>query len=326
MRAEIASLEGRTLSEVEAEAQEKREHRQQAELSQQERSQERQKERQANRAVDGSALEVPETFDDQVRQAKTAVERAFRDGVTRQTVRFALIPPEEVLNQDRQWPGGAQQMSREAAVPLTRELLRQVRAPTGDTAATTSTTADGGGGFTKPPTVQSQDIWDFDGSALITAESTVGPSDDVQALVLPNTDVKYTKDIRTIDEVMNDRLFLLINPFWRNIESWGFNLLAPNAPKLAQQVIFDKGYDETYVLMKKSVRGEDCVCLKAYPYDWQLYAYADDEYWPNQSYLVRLGSTKEEPTAADFAKLLEQREEFKLSKNMRQMQRLMKDD
>mmetsp|Transcript_9790 Transcript_9790/g.12924 ORF Transcript_9790/g.12924 Transcript_9790/m.12924 type:complete len:383 (-) Transcript_9790:57-1205(-) len=318
MRAEIAALEGRTVTEVEAEAKQERENRRQALLDQEKQSLKRRTEYAKDRKIDGSMMEVPETFEDQVVQARVAVERAFRDGVTRQTIRFELIPEGQVLNEDRQWPGGAQEMYREAAGPLTRELLKQVKAPTKQDTAPNQ--------FVKPPTVKSQDIWDFDGSALITAESSVGPSADVQAMVLPNTDVKYTKDIATINEAMGDRLFLLVNPFWRDLESWGFNIMAPNAKKMAQDIIFDKGYDETYVLLKKSVRGEDCVCLKAYPYDWQLYAYADDEYWPNRSILVRLGSTKHEPKATDFAKLLEKREEFKMSKNMRQMQRLMNKD
>ena len=318
MREEIASLEGKTVTEVETEARESKEAREQAMLDQQRRSQERRKEYDEERKFDGSMLEVPEIFEEQVMQAKSTVERAFRDGVKRQTIRFALIPEGETLNEDRQWPGGAQQMYREAAGPLTRELLRLCRAPTKNDTSVND--------FVKPPTVKSQDVWDFDGSALVTAESSIGPSADIQALVLPNTDVKYIKDIDTISKAMGERLFLLVNPFWRDVESWGFNILAPNAKKLAQEVIFDQGYEETYVLLKKSVRGEDCVALKSYPYDWQLYAYADDEYWPGRSYLIRLGSTKLEPKSSDFAKLLDEREEFKMSKNMRQVQRMMNND
>ncbi len=41
------------------------------------------------------------------------------------------------------------------------------------------------------PSIKTQDIWDFDGSALITAEAAQGPSGDVKALVFPNTDMKY---------------------------------------------------------------------------------------------------------------------------------------
>ena len=331
MRAEIATLEGKTVDQVEAEAQEKRQQRQDAAAAaviQKEEQKKQQEEWKVANRSNGSFLTVPETFQDQVTQAKAAVERAYQDGQTTQTIRFALLPEGEMLNEDRQWPGGAQQMYRSAAGPLTRELLRQLRP--------NKTNLDD---IRQAPTVTSKDIWDFDGSAMITSE---GNGQNVQAMVLPNTDVKYVKDIGDLrrkqeqqsslvdqeGESNGSGLFVLVNPFWRNVDSWGFNLLAPNAKNLAQQEIFDDGlFPETYVLLQKSVRGEDCIALKAYPYDWQLYAYADNyEYYGGGSYVVRLGSTKDEPTASDFAKLLDQRDEFKLSKNMRQMQRMLNRD
>lgn len=337
MREEVAALTGSTVEEVEREAALKKQQlaavEEKAAQERQERALQRQqqsKDSSDRRKADGSFLEVPETPDDQIWQAKAAVERAFRDGkITRQIVRFALVPENETLNQeDRQWPGGAQQMYREAAGPLTRALLQQVRAPTkdnddgdgdddNDKKSATSATY-----LSKQPVVQSQDIWDFDGSALVTAQHD-RPSADVQALVLPNTDDKYTRDIAAIDEAMGDRLFLLVNPFWRDIDSWGFNLLAPNAKQAAREAIFDRGFEETYAVLQKSVRGEDCVAVKAYPYDWQLFAYAEQDYWPYGEYTVHLGSTAQEPTSTDFAALLEQRDEFRLSKNMRQMQRIL---
>jgi hypothetical protein len=259
MRAEIAKLEGDTKTRN---SQEQQQQQEQQIISKAAAERLEQKQAKNQRISDGRFLKVPETFEDQIRQAATAVEQAFQDGVTRQIVRFALIPQDEVLNKDRQWPGGAQQMYRQAAGPLTRGLLSQVNAPTGELKLNE---------FTKKPTVKSQDIWDFDGSALVTAEAEAGPKGDVQALVLPNTDNKYTNDIETISKAMGDRLFILANPFWRNIESWGINLLAPGAKQRAQDVIFDGGFQETYSLLQKSVRGEDCIALKCYPYDWQLY-------------------------------------------------------
>lgn len=319
MREEVAELTGTSVEEVEQEAAAKKKQladiAAKAAADREERKQKASENKQRNTAG-GRNLEIPETPDDQVWQAKAAVERAFKDGITRQIVRFALVPEGETLNQeDRLWPGGAQEMYRRAAGPLTRELLQQVRAPTKGEATE----------FSKQPNVKTQDIWDFDGSALVTAEHE-SPSADVQAMVLPNTDNKYTDDISTIDGAMGDRLFMLVNPFWRDIESWGFNLLAPGAKEKANAAIFDRGFQETYCVIQKSVRGEDCVALKAYPYDWQLYAYAESEYWPYDEYSVHLGSTVDEPKTSDFTKLLEQREEFKLSKNMRQMQRMLNKD
>jgi hypothetical protein len=319
IREEIAAMSGTSLQELEAEAAVKRQQRAAIEESSQLERQERQRLRDERKKTDTSGrmnLQVPETPDDQVWQAKAAIERAFKDGLTRQIIRLALVPENERLNFERLWPGGARQIYREAVGPLTREILKQVKAPTKQHPSDESSL------WTKKPVVKSQDIWDFDGSALITAEHE-SPSADVQALVLPNTDDKYTKDIATIDQAMGDRLFLLVNPFWRNLDSWGINILAPGAKNHAQKVIFERGFTETYCVIQKSVRSEDCVAIKAYPYDWQLFAYRESDEWPSTEYCVHLGSTEHEPKSEDFVKLLEQREEFKLTKNMRQMQRMM---
>lgn len=314
IRAEAAALEGRSVEDVEREATEKRQQTRDQEVQRVAARLEGQRTatetKSATRTVGGGlSLTLPETPEDQVWLAKQAVERAYKDGLTRQTVRFALVPEGETLHQeDRQWPGGAAQMYRRAAGPLTRELLRVVRTDPEP--------------LSKQPQVTSQDVWDFDGSALITSQAVNGPEHNVQALVFPNTDNKYARDIQAIDATMQSRLFLLVNPFWRDLSSWGFNLLAPKAQELAQEAIFDKGFSETFVLVQKSVRGEDCVALKAYPYDWQLYVYADSTDWPYREEIIHLGATAIEPTSSDFATLLADRPEFKLSKNMRQLQRM----
>jgi hypothetical protein len=324
MREEIALLEGRSVEDVEEEAQMKaKQNRERIEKGEADREVSRartKEERQSVLLTDGSFLEVPDTADDQVRQAAAAVERAFKDGINRQTVRFALVPEDETLNEkDRQWPGGAAQMYREAAGPLTKALLSEVRAIVEPNDQT-----DAKAGYR--PKVKAQDVWDFDGSALVTAEAPSGAANDVQALVFANTDDKYSKDISKIDEGMKECLFLLVNPFWRNLESWGFNILAPNAKKLAQNAIFDKGFNETYCLLQRSVQGEECVALKAYPYDWQLYVYLENPYWPYTDEVIHLGSTRDEPTTTNFTTFLKERDEFKMSKNMRQMQRMMGKD
>ncbi|GAX13883.1 hypothetical protein FisN_5Lh221 [Fistulifera solaris] len=298
LRAEIATMEGKTIHEVESEAKEKKDREIKAA--------EERKNRRANEVpLDrGRMVEVPVTRDDMVAQAARAVERAYRDGVTRQTVRFFLLQEKDSFTSSNQWPGGAQQMYREAAKPLARELLRSIRVSSEQILS---------------PVVKDQEIWDFDGSALHSAEAQEGAKFDVQALVFPNTDVKYIKDIETIDHDMKDRLFLLVNPFWRSIDSWGINLLAPGAKKKAQKVIFDRGFDETYVCLRFSCRGEECVAIKAYPYDWQIFAYLEDGYGMETP--IRLGCCKEEPKSELVTTLLNGRPEFKFSKNMRQMSR-----
>lgn len=322
LRAEIAEAEGKTLEEVEDEAKAKkqdenlRQTRRREEIS---AAKQKRLEDNASRGSDTNGegfVQVPVTFDDMVRQAARAVERAFQDGKTRQTVRFNLIGEEEGATEENEFPGGSKQMYRESGRPLTDALLREVRAPTKnvDTFPEERRTN---------PDLKAQDIWDFDGTALHVAEAAEGPSADIQAMVFPNTDNKYLEDIDKVSDAMGKRLFLLVNPFWRDVESWGFNILAPGAKKRAQEVIFGKNaFDETYSMMLFSVRGEKCVAIKAYPYDWQLFAFREDDYNQNEEYVIRLGSCKDSPTSSYITGLLNERPEFKETKTMRQMKKL----
>lgn len=295
LRAEIAALEGKSVEQVEKEAKEKKD----AIIEAQRKSKEA-------RAIvtpfdKGRMLNIPESTDEMITQAARAIETAYREGIKRQTVRLALVAEGETMMELNQWPGGAQQMYREAAKPLTRELLKEIKSSPEQFL---------------PPNVVDKDVWDFDGSALMTAEAKEGAEDDVQALIFANTDVKYVRDIAALDESAGDRLLLLVNPFWRNLESWGVNLMAPGAKKLAKKTIFDVGYDETYVFLRFSVRGELCAAVKAYPYDWQIFAYLEDGTGYERP--IRLGSNETEPTSAFITDLLNEREEFKETKIMRQ--------
>ncbi|KAL7492670.1 hypothetical protein ACHAWT_001722 [Skeletonema menzelii] len=314
LREEAATMSGKTLQEVEDEAKQQK-------LAQERIVEKARKEREQSSGSRSSMqiLPVPDDAKAQNEQAAAAVERAFKDGITRQTVRFALIGEDEAMSGElNEFPGGAKQMYRECGRPLTEALLRELRIT-----PKTNGSSDDNEQITSastPPTVTAEDIWDFDGSAIIS-------TNDVQALVFPNTDMKYLKDIEAIDKKVGpDGLFLVVNPFWRNVESWGFNILAPNGKKRAQEVIFDKGYQVTYAVLRFSVRGEDCVAVKSYPYDWQMYAYREDPSWFNQQVPIWLGKSKEEPTSSQFTELLNSRPEFKMSKNMRQMQRMMGND
>ncbi|KAL3933296.1 MAG: hypothetical protein SGBAC_010464 [Bacillariaceae sp.] len=379
LRAEIAAMEGKTVEQVNQEAQQKKQDEQDRLVLQAEENAVKMAERKAKASTTGtgdqgrSFVQLPNTVDDMIRQASRAVERAYEDGKTRQTVRFHLVPYDnnEIANsnnryqnsnnynvlEENQWPGGAQQMYREAAKPMTTDLLREIRIttspPPSTTKTTTATTAktamdDSQEAAAEASTTSSskqqqqpqqqqwsapkiiqQDIWDFDGSALHTAEASVGASGDIQALVFANTDVKYIRDIDEISTAMGkDRLFLLVNPFWRNLDSWSFNILAPKAKEKAQKIIFDVdedgvgGYDETYVNMVFQVRGEKCIAIKAYPYDWQIFAMREDDYYPSQEYSIRLGSSQKEPTSSLVTKLLNERPEFKETKTMRQFRKL----
>ena len=310
LREEAAAMSGKTLNEVEAES--KREKK---------LLEDRQREMQTLLESNGDSrksasriIPVPDDSQSMVQQAASAIERAFKDGKVRQTVRFALLTEdEEMSGEQNEWPGGAKQMFREAGCPLTEALLREVYVGASGQSSVSST-------------ITTKDVWDFDGSAICKATSENSES-DVTALIFPNTDAKYLKDIDNISkDVGPDRLFLLINPFWRNVDSFGFNILQPNGKKRAQEVVFDNGYDVTYAVLRISARGEDCVAVKAYPYDWQMYAYREDPSWFNKQIPIWLGSSEEEPKSAQITELLNARPEFKMSKNMRQMQRMMGND
>lgn len=320
IRQQLAELEGKSVSQVEDEAEQEKNMRLKrlAEMSAKSSSKPKSK------RTTNTMLYVPETIEEQTRQAAFAIERAFQDNITRQTVRLALVQegkPITPAEEENGWPGGAKQMYREAGRPLTEALLSEIRAPA---KALQTEEEKNSGKENYPPEIVAQDIWDFDGTGIVSSQAAAGPSGDVQAMVFPNTDVKYLKDIAKVHKSFGkERLILLVNPFWRNVESWGFNILAPNAKKKAQETVFDcegGGFQETYVLSRFSARGEDCVALKAYPYDWELFAYIEDYSYggPIQT-AVRLGSSKEEPTSAMFTELLNEREEFKMNKTMRQL-------
>jgi len=330
VRAELASLEGKSLDQVEEEAAKEKEQRERLITESKAASEAAMFKRKssADKTRGLPVVYVPTNIEEQSVQAAMAIERAFQDGITRQTVRLALIntrETEEIGVEDEDFVGGAKQMYRESGKPLTTALLKEVRAVATDIQSEDDK-KKGAGKEKLPPTIKAQDIWDFDGSALITSEAAAGPSGDVQALVFPNTDVKYLKDIEQIHKTLGkDRLFLLVNPFWRNVESWGFNILAPNAKKKAQDVVFDcdgGAFEETYVLKRFSARGEDCVALKVYPNDWEMFAFLEDYSFGRPiPTAMRLGSSKEEPKLSDFSELLNEREEFKLNKTMRQLNR-----
>ena len=304
VRADIAALEGKSLDQVEQEAKEKKDLALLVQTAALDAKKQPSTSANGSRVDYGKLLDVPTGAEDMIYQAARAVERAYADGIHRQTVRLALVTEGKGIQEINEWPGGSAQMYREAAKPLTMDLLKTIRP---NTSAIYS------------PTVTAQDIWDFDGSAIHSAEVKDNPKDDVQALVFPNTDLRYLRDIDTIDKVMGDRLFLLVNPFWRNVDSWGFNILAPGAKQKAQETIFDKGFNETYSLLRFSVRGEDCVAIKSYPYDWQLFVYLENEMgWETP---IRIGSSELEPKTDYFTGLINARPEFKLSKTMRQLTR-----
>ena len=215
--------------------------------------------------VAGATPSLPGNTAAVVRQAAAAVGRAFVEGgLNHQTVRLPLSEAmysdsEEGFVADRAigWQGGPRETYRYLQ-PVARQLMQAMDAGGGDT-----------GGV--PPRLKEQTLLDFDGSALLTAESPFGALHDVQALLQPNADGYYLKLIRGVEAQFSDlpgkppRLFVLVNPAWRDRSSWGFF-----DGKAAQQLVLDR-YETTFALDQFIVRGQKVSLLRVWPEDWCVY-------------------------------------------------------
>ena len=210
-----------------------------------------------------------------VGQAASAISRAFRqDGIHRQIVRLPLSESmysdkEEGFVADRAigWQGGPQETYRYLS-PLATDLLREVGSLNTVSDNDNNNRKNDGGLVAR---IKEQTLLDFDGTSLLTAESPSGAIDDIQAMLQPNTDGYYLKTINQIEEQFSDtkgkekRMFLLINPAWRDKNSWGFFDAAR-----AQKQILDR-YETTFALDQFVVRGRKISLLRAWPNDWAVF-------------------------------------------------------
>lgn len=160
IRKELAALEGKTYEEVEQEAENEKEVRKQRLKEMKESSKKAPRSEGERKAQRAQMLYVPETVEEQNNQASLAIERAFKDGITRQTVRLALVKKgKPISGEEEEWPGGSKEMYREAGRPLTEELLKEVRAVAAG--LVTDEEKKSGKKFF-PPKIIAQDLWDFD--------------------------------------------------------------------------------------------------------------------------------------------------------------------
>ncbi|CAJ1968946.1 unnamed protein product [Cylindrotheca closterium] len=213
-----------------------------------------------------SVPKLPENPEDVARQASASIQRAVLDGgIHRQTIRLPLSESmyarkEESFVADRAigWQGGPQETYRFVS-PMTESVLRQI-----------SLNDDKNSGLT--PKIQRQILLDFDGSALLNAQSPMGALYDSLALVQPNTDNYYMELIEKVENEFSDtpgkakRLFLLINPAWKDDpSSWGIF-----QSKKAKDKILDR-YETTFALDQFIVKGNKISLFKSYPFDWTAY-------------------------------------------------------
>jgi len=226
-----------------------------------------------NSAVALSSLPLlPESPQAMIRQAVSAITSASKADdedddampINRQTIRLALSESmysskEESFVADRAigWQGGPQETYR-YLLPLTQQLLREISAKDDNTSGLS-------------PKVQEQILLDFDGSSMLSAESPMGPKYDSIALIQPNTDQYYANLIQQMEDTFSDtpgkakRLFLIVNPSWKEASSWGFF-----QAKQAQTNILDR-YPVTYALDQFIIKGLKISLLKCWPHDWCVY-------------------------------------------------------
>jgi len=212
---------------------------------------------------------LPRNAEDVVRQAAKSISKAYlQDGKNLQSIRLPLSESmysnsEEGFVADRAigWQGGPQETYRYLS-PMVSSLLKQIKM------------TDNTGGLAVK--VSEQLLLDFDGSALQTSEHPAGALYDIQAILQPNTDWYYIKTIESIEKQFSNtegkakRLFLIINPAWRDKSSWGFF-----GAKKAQELILDR-YETTYAVDQFIVRGRKVSLLKCYSDDWILFV-GDDQ-------------------------------------------------
>jgi hypothetical protein len=249
---------------------------------------------------------LPSSPKELVRQASAAISAALLDdNIHRQCIRLPLSESmysesEEGFVADRAigWQGGPQETIRYLQ-PMVEEVLRSVE--------TLPEKESSKGGLT--PRIQSQILLEFDGSALITSECPAGAKGDASALLQPNTDSYYPKTIKQIEQTFSDtpgkakRLFLLVNPAWRDAGSFGLF-----QSRIAQGEIIDR-YVTTYAVDQFVVRGQKVSVVKAWPHDWCIFwsqLYPDDKKNTQESSKAQfLGSFRDRPEYSVIDDLLQ---------------------
>jgi hypothetical protein len=214
------------------------------------------------------------------RQAAQSIATAmFQHDIHRQTIRLPLSESmyrnkSEGFVADRAigWQGGPQETIRYLC-PLATRVLQEISTSRLHPALL--------GGLVI--SIQEQVLLDFDGSLLLTAEHPAGAKYDIQAVLQPTTDEYYRTTIQTIEAQFSDtpgvstkRLFLLLNPAWRNKDSWSFWEAAR-----AEREILNR-YETTYCIDQFVVRGSQISLLYEFGQEWAVFETAMPYQQPQQ--------------------------------------------
>mmetsp|Transcript_17320 Transcript_17320/g.26237 ORF Transcript_17320/g.26237 Transcript_17320/m.26237 type:complete len:342 (+) Transcript_17320:93-1118(+) len=266
--------------------------------------------------TESAELSVPYTFDEMVQQASATMKAAYETGVKRQVIRVLLPrdPNSGQLGQyfeadaeldkrdlvlappDETWQGGIMQLYR-ACAPTCQAIL---------------TNFVGSPGGIPPRTVEDRSIDEsgVDGIGLWMTECP-SPADDVSCFVQPSQET--INSIETISQSAGDRLVMLLNPQWRNVDDaldaasktdgvFGkfASFLGGKGDSLKRLEAL--GYENVYTLEGYVCKGGNVRLLKLYNSDWAVFAEND-----SATDFIFVGSSEARPTYQDVDKMLDEK-------------------
>lgn len=266
-------------------------------------------------------LQMPFTFNDMIQETSLAMSDASSQGINRQIIRILLPrdPDSGNLGQyfenevedkvdggsrntadlllappDESWQGGIMQLYR-AALPTCKEILRRVG---GDVAGV------------PPKLVEDRGVDEsgVDGVGLLMTQQN-DPKDDISCFVQPLQET--VSAIETISEQAGDRLCVLMNPQWRNVddaldsaskESGLFGSLASFLGGKGDSLkrLEDAGYKEVFTMEGYVCKGGNVRLMKRFDTNWIVFAENDSE-----TDFIRLGEMESRPTYQDVDKMLD---------------------
>lgn len=270
-----------------------------------------------------TSVTMPLTFDEMVVEASNACTSAYEKGVKRQIVRIllprdpssgdlglyqeadadvsmkkafglnddvVLVPPDET------WQGGIMQLYR-AAIPTCTEILRKI---------------GGESGGVPPRIVEDRSIDEsgVDGCGILMTQSS-SAKDDVSCFVQPTQEI--IKPIESISNQAGERLVMLVNPQWRNIDdaldtaSKSGGIFGSFASFLGGKGnvlnrLDELGYENTFCIEGYVCKGGNIRLLKRFDSDWIVFAEND-----SLTDYIEVGSSKNRPTYQEVDKMLDEK-------------------
>jgi hypothetical protein len=232
------------------------------------------------------AVPLPNSAQQQVQQAHTAVLAAYTNGVKRQHVEL-LLPLIGATDLD-DWPGGIRQQFK-AAQPMVESILKVLKVQPGLVGPLDAALWDEG---------DACGVWLGQklGAILFPSSSVI---EKLKVLVLgAKTGFGGTgprKDPKAPD------LLFIVNPQWENSNS-----LLPGQSDFgifgrAESEALVASFVPTYQLRQLRIYGDDIRLLKAYPHDWQIHVL------DKKGGSELIGTMKEQPSYAQIEALLKAR-------------------